>query len=136
MIKVLFPTMSSLNSSNLENLSFDELFVFSVSDFILGDKDSPNSPNAGLDQVISFFIECYYFILRESECCYNHLKNKNIRLLKFKSKIVSSEIIKNNLLNYMNVNCFFPLSYSAHILIKITDCNKNIIVFRLNCKTI
>ena len=47
--------MTTLNSSDLENLSFNELFDYSVSDFLLGDKDSPNSPNAGLDQVILFF---------------------------------------------------------------------------------
>ena len=59
MIKfLLLTTMTSLNSSDLENLSLEELFVFSVSDFILGDKDSPNSPSAGLDQVINFF---FYF---------------------------------------------------------------------------
>jgi len=57
MIELYYPYTVSIcitmnDSKTLENMSLHELFVFSVSDFLLGDKESPNSPNGtGLDQV-------------------------------------------------------------------------------------
>lgn len=38
---------------DIDHMSLDELFVFSVHDFLLGDKEmaSPNSPSSALDQV-------------------------------------------------------------------------------------
>ena len=59
------PSKMSFNDSSCDlDMSLDELFVFSVSDFILGDKDSPHSPNAGADQVRLSILDIIIFVIK------------------------------------------------------------------------